>query len=79
MSAFRRSNALVEHALGEKQTTPTRGETWRLRKGNRSIVIDEVGTDTIAAHEPQTGRRTMLRRDTLIARYVKVDPPSPPI
>ncbi len=75
MSAFRRSNVLIEHVLGPQD--PKAGDTWRLRKGERHVVVDEVWPNTIYAHEPKTGRRTVIRRDTLIARYVKVDPAEP--
>ena len=72
LKTFRRSNVLIEHVLGEQKPEP--GDTWRLRKGERRVVIDAVYEDRVEAHEPATGRRTGLRRDTLIARYVKVDP-----
>jgi hypothetical protein len=71
VSAFRRSNVLIEHVLGEQKPEP--GSTWRLRKGERYVVLDVVHDGYVEGHESTSGRRTTIRRDTLIARYVKVD------
>ncbi len=67
---FGRSNVLIEHVLGEQD--PMVGDMWRLRKGDRCVVVDEVWPNSVHGHDPKTGRRTVIRRDTLIARYVKV-------
>lgn len=75
MTAFRRSNVLIEHVLGEQKPEP--GDRWRLRKGERHVVVDAVHEGYVEGHEPASGRRTTIRRDTLIARYVKVDPQVP--
>lgn len=73
-----RSNVLIEHVLGEQHPAP--GDTWRLRKGDRQVVVHEVYgapgvvCDSVVVFNRATGRRTVIRRDTLIARYIKVDP-----
>ena len=70
-SNFRRSNVLLEHVLGAQEPRPL--ETWRLRKGDRRVVVDAVHPDGVDVHDATTGRRAALRRDTFAARYVKVD------
>jgi hypothetical protein len=64
-----RSNVLIEHVLGEQTINP--GDTWRLRKGKRLIVLDEVFLQSVAAHDARTGRKTTLTRESLLARYIK--------
>jgi len=69
MSAFRRSNALIDHVLGTPR--PENGDVWKARKGNREIRILEVDADGVDAVALKTGRRTRIRLDILIATYLR--------
>lgn len=66
---MKRSNLLVDHALGNIRPSP--GEVWRTRKSTREVRIDEVSDDCVQVTGIATGRHVSIRLDVLIANYVR--------
>jgi len=67
-----RSNLLIDHVLDTPRPSP--GDTWRSRKGARSIRIVAVDAQGVDAESTETGRKSRLQLDTLVSTYVKVTP-----
>jgi len=62
------SNVLIDHVLGAIH--PSVGDSWRLRKGSRIIVIDEVYDRYVLVHEKFKGRRSTISTEVLVGKYI---------